>query len=213
MKKLSALLFVSLINLCTYAQSNVEKAIKSALTELDSAKTLDDMKAVGAKFDRISAAEVNEWLPRYYSSYIYCILAFKNQDPADKKSYLDYAQKQLDEAMKIDPKESEIFTLQGMIYQAIIGIDPMNNGQVYSGKAAGAFNTAMRLDPNNPRPYYLQGLSVMYTPEQYGGGKKAAVGLFTKANELYASFVPASDIAPNWGKEDCARNLAACQEK
>jgi hypothetical protein len=212
MKKLSSIIVILVMSAGIYAQTDFEKAMKSALTEFDSSKTLDDMKAVAAKFERISAVETNQWLPSYYAAFINCLLAFKTQDAAQIKLYTDNAQKFLDEALKRAPEESENHALQGMIYQAIIGIDPMNNGMVYSGKAATSFETAEKLNPANPRPYYLQALSVMYTPEQFGGGKKAASGLFEKAGALFAAFVPSSEIAPNWGKDDCFHQLSVCKE-
>jgi hypothetical protein len=210
----NAVVFISIFLMTAniFGQSNFETAIKSALTEFDSSKTLDDLKAVAAKFERISAAETSQWLPRYYSAYIYCLLSFKTQDPAIIKTYTDYAQKQVDEAIKLAPAESEVLTLQGMIYQAVVMIDPMNYGREYSGKAAGAFEAAIKLNPANPRPYYLQGMNLFYTPEQYGGGKKVAVGLLSKAAELYTAFVPASDISPDWGSEHCNQMLASCKE-
>jgi hypothetical protein len=212
MKTTLVTLIFLLISLIVYPQTNFEKAVKSALVDMDSAKTNEDFKAVAAKFERIAAVETGEWLPPYYSGLVYCIMAFRTENTSEKQIFVDYAQKQVDLAMKIAPEESEVYTLQGMIYQAVIGIDPMGNGQLYSGKAAGAFTTASELNPANPRPYYLQAISVMYTPEEYGGGKKAACNLFVKANELFASFMPSSDIAPHWGKEDCSGYLATCRE-
>jgi hypothetical protein len=212
MKKLSTIIAILAMSAGIYAQTDYEKAMKSALAEFDSSKTLDDMKAVAAKFERISAVETNQWLPPYYAAFINCVLAFKTQDATQIKLYTDNAQRFMDEALKRAPEESENHALQGMIYQAIIGIDPMNNGMVYSGKSATSFATAEKLNPANPRPYYLQALSVMYTPEQFGGGKKAASGLFEKAGALFAAFVPSSEISPNWGKDDCLHQLSVCKE-
>lgn len=212
MKNLVTIIFVLGLSLSIFGQAEYEKAVKSALSEFDSSKTLDEMKAIAAKFERIAAAEPGQWLPPYYAGFINCLLAFKTQDATQIKMHTDLAQKFVDAALKISPQESEIHTLQGMVYQAIIGIDPMNNGMAYGSKAAASFETAKSLNPANPRPYYLQGLSVMYTPEQFGGGKKNALGIFAKANELFSVFVPVSDISPNWGKEDCAAQLEACNK-
>jgi hypothetical protein len=212
MKIYLVLSFVLVTSFSLYGQNDYEMAIKTTLVAFDSSKTPDDMKAAAARFEQIAVAKPQEWLPCYYASYIYCIMAFITNDVTQKQVYIDQSQKQLDDAMKLAPEESEVYTLQGMLYQAYIGLDPMNNGQVYSGKAAGSFAIATKLNPSNPRPYYLQAISIMYTPEQYGGGKKVAYGLFSKANELFAAFVPSSAIAPNWGKEDCARYLVSCSE-
>ena len=54
---------------------------------------------------------------------------------------------------------------------------------------------------DNPRIYFLTGMNVYYTPEQYGGGKKAACPYFQQAIEKYNSYKPKSPISPDWGKE------------
>jgi hypothetical protein len=205
-----AVFLVVSVNL--FAQSDYEKAVIQNLESLGSAQSLEDMVAVANKFERIAVAESNEWLPRYYASYINIILSFKTQDIPQKQKYLDFAQQQLDEATKINSEESEIHTLQGMLYQAYIMLNPMANGQIYSGKAHASFNDAKKLNPNNPRPYYLEALNIMHTPEEYGGGKKAALPLLSQASELFLKFKPVNGIMPSWGEEDCEKQLQTCKE-
>jgi hypothetical protein len=212
MKTIFSLIFLITITVAVSAQTDFENAMIKNLKGFDSANTEQKMKELAAKFERIATAEPTQWLPRYYSALIYTTISFMIGDATDKQSYIDYAQKQLDEASKISPNESEIYTLQGMIYQSTIMIDPMKNGQIYGGKAAGAFQQAVQLDPTNPRPLYLQGVSVMYTPEQYGGGKKNALPMLTKAMELFKNFSPKSNIYPVWGQDQCEQNLNMCKE-
>jgi tetratricopeptide (TPR) repeat protein len=212
MKKLCLLLVTGLMALNLFSQSEYETAIKSGLDLFYQSASIEEMQNSANQFDRIAEAESEKWLPRYYAAYVQTIMAFKIQEPEKKTKYIDAAQKQLNKALEIAPKESELHTLQGMVYQATIGIDPMKNGQIYSGKAAACFNTATAYNPGNPRPFYLQGVSVLHTPEQWGGGKKAAYPLLAKAASLYESFEPESTIAPNWGMEDCQKQLKACSE-
>jgi hypothetical protein len=207
----SIILFFVAISFAS-AQTEFEKAMQKGLQAMDSSKTDQQMKDIAAKFERIANAEPEQWLPRYYSSLIYVILAYKTDDLTAKQTDIDYAQKQLDEAMKISAKESELYTLQGMIYQATIMLDPMKNGQVYGSKSAGSFQEALRLNPSNSRPVYLQATTILYTPEQYGGGKKTAYPMFEKALGLFNAFVPAGEFYPKWGREDCQKNLEMCKE-
>ncbi|MBN2348379.1 MAG: hypothetical protein JXJ22_06055 [Bacteroidales bacterium] len=211
MKTMSLILALAVTGTLAWSQPNFEAAMGSALADFGKAQSLEDMKTSAARFERIAAAEPEEWLPGYYSSMIYCLLAFKTMDVKEKQNYIDLAQKQIDAALKITDKESELHTMQGMIYQAVIGLDPMNNGALYSGKASGCFGLARKLDPKNPRPVYLEGLSVLNTPEQFGGGKTAALPLLEKAAGLFKNFEPKSEIYPNWGKEDCEKQLLACK--
>ena len=62
----------------------------------------------------------------------------------------------------------------------------------------------------NPRPYYLKGQSLRYTPEQFGGGCKPAMPLLQTAMEKYDRFKPASELHPAWGRKQAEATLAEC---
>lgn len=209
MKTFYSILVVSLLTISIQAQ-NFEEAIQKGLTDFQTSKGPEDMMAAANYFERIANAEPTEWLPAYYSAQIYTIICFMTQDVAEKEIYLEKAQAAVDKAMKIDSKNSEIHALQGMVYQAYIGLDPATNGMIYSGKANTSFEFAKKYDVTNPRPIYLQAISVMHTPAQYGGGKDAACPMLQHAAALFEAFKPTSAIAPNWGKEDCEKYLGQC---
>ena len=57
----------------------------------------------------------------------------------------------------------------------------MTNGK----DASEALQKGLALDPNNPRLYYLQGMSLFNTPAQFGGGKDKAKPLFEKSVALF----------------------------
>ena len=213
MKKLSLSIILGILILGTYAQNNYEKAIKDALNAFYTSQTLEEMNSTAGTFERIAEAEPRKWLPRYYAAYVYTIHSYKVQESDKKQQLIDAAQKQLDVALEIAPKESEVHVLQGMIYQATIMVDPAAYGQSYSTKAASSFNTAMNFNPANPRPVYLQAMSVLSTPEQYGGGKDAAQPIFERAVKMFDSFTPENEIMPNWGKEHCLQQMKIYVEK
>lgn len=212
MKTLSISIFLSTLCSVIMAQTSYEQAVQEALTKFKNSSSANEMQTAASQFDRIANVETNKWLPAYYSSYIYCIMAFNTEDIEKKESYIDQAQKRYDIIIQIAAEESEVHTLQGMIYQAIIGLDPAKNGWKYSSKAKGSFETAMKLNPENPRPFYLQGISVLNTPEMFGGGKKKALPLLKEAFKKFNNFEPENDLSPSWGKEDCEYNIKICQD-
>ncbi|HLY69983.1 MAG TPA: hypothetical protein VKR53_09645, partial [Puia sp.] len=63
---------------------------------------------------------------------------------------------------------------------------------------------------NNPRLYYLQGMSMFNTPEQFGGGKDKAKPLFAKSVELFKK-QEHKPLYPNWGQDQAEQMLAKCQ--
>jgi hypothetical protein len=87
----------------------------------------------------------------------------------------------------------------------------MSRGMQYSQLAEESFEKAKTINPENPRIYYLQGQSIFYTPEAFGGGKKNALPLFKQAKEKFDKFEPVSPISPNWGKEQNQQLLETCQ--
>jgi len=212
MKTLIMIIISTILCMSINAQRNYEEAMGEALEKFGSAHSVNELTAAASQFERIAEVETEEWLPAYYSSLIYCIITFRTKDPQKKEAFLKQSQSLIDNAMKVAPKESEIHTLQGMHYQAYIGIDPARNGQIYGPKASGAFQTAIKLNAENPRPYYLQAISLMHTPEEYGGGKEIALPLFEQAMKLFNSSTTESSFYPNWGKEDCEQNLQLCKD-
>lgn len=211
MKTLFCITLTVILNFSAFSQADYVEAMANALKEFGNAKTSEEMKETAAKFERIATAEPEKWLPLYYSSFIQCIMSFHTKETETKQQLLNHAQKKMDEAMEINSEESELHTLQGMLYQSMITIDPQNNGAVYGGKANGSFEIAKKLNPENPRPEYLQAVSLFYTPEQYGGGKEAALPLLEEALAKFEVFEPVDSLYPDWGKEDCKRQIEACK--
>jgi tetratricopeptide (TPR) repeat protein len=200
------------LTLSIYGQDSLYyRSMKDAVDSMNNIKSLDDFNNIANIFERIAKAEQDKWLPYYYTGYIYVILGFKQQGSGKLDEYLDIAQENIDKAMELDPDESELYTLQGLLYQSRIMDDPQARGQIYSPKAAQALEKAIELNENNPRPYYLMGSNLFYTPEAYGGGLEAACPLLKTAKEKYENFVPADSISPNWGEEYNLQLLEKCQ--
>jgi hypothetical protein len=77
----------------------------------------------------------------------------------------------------------------------------MNRWQKYGGEATMNFNKAVEIDSLNPRPEYLVGAQVFYTPTQFGGGPENAKPILERSMSKYEKFVRENDLMPNWGRE------------
>ena len=213
MKKLFAtLILVSLFSF-GFANEAYEKAMSLSIEKLFQVKTVPEYIEVANQFERISTMEKGEWLPLYYASFAYIMISFQEPDNAKKDTYLDQAQKYLDQAKAIDPNESELYMLQGFLYPSRINVDPMNRGMLYIGDMNKSLDKAMELNPDNPRVYYLRATIVHHTPEAYGGGAAKALPLYETAVEKFNIFKPKTAISPNWGKELNEAELKNAQEK
>ena len=192
-------------------KNEYKQAMSAALSQMSTIKDNTAYLELANQFQRIAENEATEWLPAYYATLNTTLYAFGEKDKTKVDPLLDQAQKMIDKALKIKATESEIWILQGMLYQARIMVDPMTRGQKYFMQANEAFDKAESLNAENPRIYYLRGQSMMNMPKMFGGGKEAAKPLFQKASEKFLSFKPAEMFAPNWGKEANAQLLKSCE--
>jgi hypothetical protein len=207
---LSLLIFSATIG---WAQSDKYNAtMKANLSKLDSVKTPADLEAMAAAFTRIGDAEKTQWLPYYWAG-----LAISNVGWMDAKADKDVLGGRImalcdkAEALTTDNAEkAEIMVLRNMAATQQMLVDPQNRYMSYGQQAATYLQKGMALNANNPRLYYLQGMSLFNTPEQFGGGKAKARPVFEKAVSLYKA-EQAKPLHPYWGDKMAADMLAQCQ--
>jgi hypothetical protein len=162
------------------------------------AKVLQD---IANRFERIAAAEPKEWLPKYYAAYSNVILGFVGTSISEKDQYLDKANVLLKEAEAIVGKPNdELQILNAYRSQIHLAADPMNRWEADGAKFTEYLAAAKSINAENPRIYYLEGSSLFFTPEEYGGGKKVAKPLLEKATQKFSTFKPETPIHPSWGK-------------
>ena len=201
MKKLTITLILVSLFCVGFANEAYQKAMSQSIENLFQAKSIPEYVEVANQFERISNMEKTEWLPLYYATFASIMISFQETENAKKDTYLDQAQKYLDQALAIDPNESELHLLQGFLYPSRINIDPMNRGMDLMPKMNKSLDKALELNPDNPRVYYLRATMTFHTPEAYGGGAAKALPLYQVADEKFKIFKPKTAISPNWGKE------------
>ncbi len=218
MKTLIITLLAALLGATTPVLAQSSDQYKQAMTDaLGTLKTQNmttppaDMLASANQFERIAGVETKEWLPRYYAGLQYVFLGFMGKTPAEKDAYLDKADANLKAAEAINDNNDELAVLKAYIAQARMAVDPMSRWQQYGPPFQTNLEKAMRLNPENPRPYVLQGTSLLYTPEEFGGGPKKACPVLQKADEKFATFKPVGDLHPNWGKSQMKPMLEKCK--
>jgi hypothetical protein len=130
-------------------------------------------------------------------------------DADNKHKQLDKAQNLLDELKKNFKKESEIFALQALVYQ--LRITDMSKGYKYSKLASEAISVAEKLNPANPRVYYLRGSNTFYTPKFFGGGAEKAKPDLAKAAKMFDAVKPENELMPSWGAPHNNQLLSKCE--
>lgn len=212
MKKLFLIALVSLSVKGTFAQS--EKylaAMKSNIAAIDTSfKNPADLLNLANKFERIATAEKNQWLAYYYAALCQVNYTYMEQDKSKVDAIADKATELINKADLLQPNNSEISCIKSMIANSHLMVNPMQRYMEYGPEAASYIEAAIQQDPTNPRPEYLKGQGLKYTPEQFGGGCKNAKPVLEASLGKYNSFKPASDIHPNWGKQRVELLLTEC---
>jgi hypothetical protein len=133
------------------------------------------------------------------------------KDKSKVDAIADKATELIDKADALQPKNSEISCIKSMIASSHMMVNPMQRFQEYGPEAASYLDAAMQQDPINPRPEYLKGQGLKYTPEQFGGGCGAAKPVLQSSLDKYNKFVPASDIHPTWGRQRVELLISECK--
>ncbi len=183
------------------------KAMMSTLESSKQAHTLSDYQEVANRFERIAKAEKQQWTPWYYAAFYNLVANFSDSVADRKKAYLDLAQNQIDEGLKVKPGESEFYVLKVMAIYAQLIVDPML-GMTLMQDANSLLEQGKTLNPGNPRIYLEQAEGVYNMPEQFGGGKLRALPILQEAMEKFNQFTPADSIVPDWGKDRCQMMLS-----
>ncbi|RYD78485.1 MAG: hypothetical protein EOP53_11135 [Sphingobacteriales bacterium] len=183
------------------------KAIEAAF------KNPSELLALSNKFERIANAEKTQWLPYYWAAYCQVNYAFMQQEDKSKIDGLaDKATELINKADALQPNNSEISCIRSMIATSKLMVDPMSRYMEYGAESNKQLEAAMKQDPTNPRPEFLIGQSLKYTPEQFGGGCKPALEKFEASIKKYETFKAASDFHPNWGKEYVQSLIDECKK-
>ena len=187
-------------------------AMKSNIAAIDTSfRNPANLLSLANNFERIANAEKNQWLPYYYAALCQVNYAYMEQDKSKIDAIADTATLLIDKADSLSPDNSEISCVKSMIASSHMMVNPMQRYMEYGAEINLHLDAAMKQDPNNPRPEYLKGQGLKYTPEQFGGGCATAKPVLQASLDKYNAFKPASELHPNWGKQRVELLLGECK--
>jgi hypothetical protein len=211
MKKIMMTALVAVAAIGAKAQDYKPVLTKTFLA-FDTTQAMDVKVENSNKLALITKKYDNEWVTHYYLAYSRAVLSYMEKDATKRDAYLDEADKEREEAVSLLKKESdETYVLAAMLANARMAVDPMQRWQKYGKVFSDNLQNAKEMNPDNPRMYYLQGTSKFFTPKAYGGGKKAAMPYFEKAEGLFAKETGDDIAKPSWGKRANGHFLAQCK--
>jgi len=212
MKTLLLILAATLYSLSGWCQEDrYTSAMRAAIESLDQASGPAEFMEVANRFERIANAEKSRWLPYYYSSYALIIMSYDQNDMGQRDLTLDRAQELLDRATELEPGESELHVLQAFLYPSRIMVDPVVRGLAYMEKEFETLDAAKKLNPDNPRIYFLEGVNRLNLPPSMGGGAEEGRKLLETALEKFEAWTAGDPLWPTWGEDATRAELEKLQ--
>lgn len=205
MQKL-ALLIAFIISGIVGAQSNYEKGMQKAF-ELWGTNPIEASNL----FERIAAAEADNWLPPYYAAQVLILQGFEVKDKDKLDSQLKKAQDLINDATAISKNNPEILILQALLHTVWVAYDGATYGMQLSPKIVALYEQAAKIDPTNPRVVLNKAEWNMGSAQFFGQDTAPFCKDFERALELFANFKPETPFHPNWGKERAEQALNNCK--
>lgn len=205
MQKL-ALLIAFIISGLVGAQSNYEKGMQKAF-ELWGTNPIEASNL----FERIAAAESDNWLPPYYAAQVLITQGFGEKDKDKLDSQLKKAQDLINDATLISKNNPEILIMQALLHTVWVAYDGATYGMQLSPKIAALYAQASIIDPNNPRVVLQKAEWDMGSAQFFGQDTAPFCKDIERALELFVNFKPESAFHPNWGKERAEQVLTTCK--
>ena len=213
MKKSILIIAVLLISLSGQAQKNEYSSVmKETLERYRNGQTLEDYQQLANSFSLIAGTEKGEWLPLYYHAFCYINMSLSDTTGAEKKdAYLDVAEKSIDQAISLVPGESELYTLQAVLFSARLLVNPRERGQEFSGLTVQAYRKALALEANNPRARFIKLRNDVGAARYFGKDPRDYLAQATDLVAKWDEYTVKSPLYPSWGKEQLANLVKSLQ--
>jgi hypothetical protein len=214
MKKMTTAVLAAM--LLTLAAPRVKaQEMNASLTDvfraLTAATTMGDMLSANNKFNLMAAKWGNQWAANYYAAYSNAFISTKEADARRKDQLLDLADNFVAKMNGLNGGSDESMVLTAYVAYARFLVDPPNRWRKYLDLMNSNLDKAKKVNPDNPRIYYLEGIPLFNRPRLYGGGKDKAKPYFEKAKALFAK--EGSNHQPYWGEKENADYLTKCGEE
>ncbi|WP_299208533.1 hypothetical protein [uncultured Dokdonia sp.] len=193
------------------SQSAYEKGMGKAF-ELWNENKLDEAANL---FERIAAAEEEQWLPDYYTAQIYvlkCWNTWEDQTEATLKPNLDKAQEHINNMLTIDKDNPYAKQMQAQLYTVWVAYDGAKYGMKYSGKVSELYAKAQAAERENPIFILNKAEWDMGAARYFGSDTTPYCKEIKRAIDLFATFKPETEFHPSYGLDRAQEAYAECNK-
>ena len=163
-----------------------------------------------ALFERIGEAEKDNWIPYYHAANALISSSFNMEDKSKRNEVLKKAKTIIETAHKLSPDNSELITLEGVLYTGYVAMDPETYGMQYSSKIMGLHGKALELDPKNPRAQLNKIEYEIGTARFFGQDLGTFCGPLSKTRPLFENQDSSVPYAPSYGIQRLDPIMAQC---
>jgi tetratricopeptide (TPR) repeat protein len=209
---------LSVANIIQIKADDYTDAMKKSIKKYGEAADSDDKAAllkVRGDFERILQLKKNVWMVNYYLGMIDYLLGLKaseEKNTDELKKYNESAIDLFDKATDMKDDFAEAYVMKMAVQGNRWSYEPNKMNDIIA-KSTEAKETALKLEPNNPRYYLVDGYMTFFTPESFGGGVDKAQPIFEKSWDNFQTFKPVDETYPDWGKDQAAGMIAMCYIK
>ncbi len=187
------LIFTASIILCINVSA---QTLEEIAQKINRPMATSELMATRAQLERLSTMSSVDWLTIYYSAYADIELSFRVENINQKVQYIDEAKAYLDKIKGGD--KSEIETLRGYSYFALMAVDPQTNGPKYATDIIACYEKALKANPDNPRAILLNAIFRNNMSKAMGTRYKEFETEVIRSKELFA-LQDTTSIKPYWG--------------
>jgi len=200
-----------LVSTVAYSQP-VDSVLAQTYSMFQNAQSYPQLLMASNRFKLIAAHYPLSWLADYYAAWSIAVLSFRTPDKKTRDPMLDQADAYFQKIERLDTSNDEVAVLGALLAQARLSVSPASRHGKYGAIANTYLALAKKINPDNPRIYYLKGNALFYTPKLFGGGAEKALPLYEKAEPLFVK--DSHEInKPHWGKKETGMMMQQCRKK
>ena len=132
--------------------------------------------------------------------------------PDEQAQCVNQTIEHLKEAIELEDNFSDAHALLASAYSQKLGLNP-HLGMVLGPEIKRVLEKSKRLEGNNPRVVWTDGVSDYYTPAMFGGDKQRAISKLEQALELFAKEEIRDPFQPSWGYDEACAYLGIMRQE
>jgi hypothetical protein len=199
MRRIYVMLFT--LTLCAQATAqSFEELLTSAVNKFERSDTLRSKMNAANQIDLIAGKWNDQWTAHYYSAYTKLVLSQLLTGEKQRDAIIDQAETEIAEVRRLKgATDDEMLVMDAFAASARLSVKSGSRWKKYGAIFDAKIDEARKLNPANPRIYYLKGESLYYTPRAFGGGTKNALPQFEKAASYFQNEPKDKLTTIHWG--------------